>query len=264
MGGRVIDPTSKVDPSAEIGEDVRIGPFCVIGGGVEIGDRSVLESHVTVSEGTTLGPDNVISPMAVLGGPPQVVTYRDEPTRLVVGSRNRIREFVTMHRGSPKGDGITTVGNDNYLMAYTHIAHDCHVGSNVIFANNATLAGHVEVGSGSTVGALTAVHQFCRVGEHAFIGGGSIVTKDAMPFMKVVGKRPARCFGPNTIGLERKGFSEDRRQALSAMWRILRSPKLNTSQAVASIKEELAGQPDVDQVLAFIESSDRGVVLATG
>lgn len=259
-----IHPTAVVDPKAELGEDVIVGPLAVIEAQVRVGDRCQVGPLTRLTGLTTIGCDNRFESHGSIGAPPQDLKYAGEPTRLEIGDNNVFREFVTLHRGTPGGGGLTTLGSDGLYMAYAHIAHDCHVGSQVIFANNATLAGHVEVGSGSTIGALTAVHQFCRVGEHAFIGGGSIVTKDSMPFMKIVGNRPARCFGPNTIGLERKGFAEDRRSALSAMWRILRNPKLNTSQAVDRIKAELAGQSDVDQVLEFIESSNRGVVLARG
>ena len=258
MGGRVIDPTSKVDPSAEIGEDVRIGPFCVIDGGVEIGDRSVLESHVTVNGGTTLGPGNVISPMAVLGGPPQVITYRDEPTRLVVGSRNRIREFVTMHRGSPKGDGITTVGDDNYLMAYTHIAHDCTVGNETTFNNAATLAGHVEVGNGATVGAFCGVHQFCRVAREAFIGGYSVVTRDALPWVVTVGNR-AESHGINLVGMKRKGYPREVIEAVKRCYMTLFRSKLQLEEALAKVEAEQGGIDEVRYFVEFVRSSERGV-----
>lgn len=260
----MIHPTAVVDPKAELGEDVVVGPLAIIEAGVRVGDRCNVGPLNRLVGDTTIGSDNRFESHGSIGAPPQDLKYAGEPTRLEIGDNNVFREFVTIHRGTPGGGGVTSIGCDGLFMAYVHVAHDCQVGSNVIFANNATLAGHVEVGDGSTVGALTAVHQFCRVGEHTFIGGGSIVTKDSMPFMKIVGNRPARCFGPNTLGLERKGFSEDRRKALTAMWRILRSPKLNTSQAVARIKDELAGQPDVDQVLAFIETSQRGVILSRG
>ncbi len=257
----VIDPTAVVDPGVELGEDVVVGAHAVIENGVRLGDRCVVGPLTRLTGDTTIGPDNRFESHGSIGAPPQDLKYDGEPTRLEIGSGNVFREFVTIHRGTPDGGGLTTIGNDDLFMAYVHVAHDCHVGSSVIFANNATLAGHVEVENGSTVGALTAIHQFCRVGEHAFIGGGSIITKDCMPFMKVVGNRPAKCYGPNTIGLERKGFSEDRRKALTAMWRILRSPKLNTTQALEKIRKELAGQSDVDQVLTFIASSQRGVNL---
>lgn len=259
-----IHPTAVVDAKAQLGEDVVVGAMAVIEAGVRLGDRCIVGPLNRLAGDTTIGSDNRFESHGSIGAPPQDLKYAGEPTRLEIGDNNVFREFVTIHRGTPGGGGLTTIGSNCLFMAYAHIAHDCHVGSQVIFANNATLAGHVEVGSGSTVGALTAVHQFCRVGEHAFLGGGSIVTKDSMPFMKIVGNRPARCFGPNTIGLERKGFAEDRRKALTAMWRIMRNPKLNTTQAVAKIKEELAGQQDVDQVLAFVESSQRGVILARG
>ncbi len=259
-----IHPTAVVDPKAELGEDVVVGPFSIIEAGVRLGDRCRVGPLNRLTGDTTIGSDNRFESHGSIGAPPQDLKYAGEPTRLEIGNHNVFREFVTIHRGTPGGGALTTLGSNGLYMAYVHIAHDCHVGSDVIFANNATLAGHVDVGDGSTVGALTAVHQFCRVGEHAFLGGGSIVTKDSMPFMKIVGNRPARCFGPNTIGLERKGFSEDRRKALTAMWRILRSPKLNTTQAVTKIKDELAGQKDVDQVLDFIKTSERGVILARG
>lgn len=259
-----IHPTAVVETGAELGEGVVVGPHAVIESGVRVGDRCLIGPLTRLTGDTTIGADNRFESHGSVGAPPQDLKYDGEPTRLTIGDNNVFREFVTIHRGTPGGGGLTTIGGNGLFMAYVHIAHDCHVSSEVIFANNATLAGHVEVGEGSTVGALTAVHQFCRVGDHAFIGGGSIVTKDCLPFMKIVGNRPARCFGPNSIGLERKGFSEERRKALGMMWRVLRNPKLNTTQAVAKIKEELAGHVDVVTVLDFIEASDRGVILARG
>jgi len=258
VSGREIDPTSKVDPSAEIGEDVRIGPFCVIAARVEIGDRSVLESHVTVNKGTTLGPDNTISPMAVLGGPPQVVTYRDEATRLVVCSGNRIREFVTMHRGSPKGDGVTTVGDDNYLMAHTHIAHDCRVADGTTFANAATLAGHVEVADGAFVGAFCGVHQFCRVAREAFIGGYSVVTRDALPWVVTVGNR-ARSHGINLVGMKRKGHRREVIEAVKRCYMTLFRSKMRLEEALLKVEAELGEFDEVRYFVDFVRSSERGV-----
>jgi len=259
-----IHPTALVDDGAELGADVVVGPYTVVEAGVRVGDGTTIGPFCRLTGMTTIGVGNRFESHCSIGAPPQDLKYAGEPTRLEIGDRNTFREFVTFHRGTPGGGGLTTVGSDGLYMAYVHVAHDCHVGDQVIFANNATLAGHVEVGDYSTVGAITAVHQFCRVGPYAFIGGGSILTKDVLPFMKTVGSRPARCYGPNSIGLERKGFSDDRRAALKSLWRILHDRHLNTSQALARARAELAGQPDVDSVLEFIDSSERGVVLADG
>jgi UDP-N-acetylglucosamine acyltransferase len=258
VSGTEIDPTSRVDSAAEIGADVRIGPFCLIDAGVRIGDRCVLASQVTVWKGTTLGSDNVISPMAVLGGPPQVATYRGEPTRLVVGSRNRIREFVTLHRGSQKGDGVTTVGSDNYLMAYTHIAHDCAVGNETTFANAATLAGHVEVGDGANVGAFCGVHQFCRVAREAFIGGYSVVTRDALPWVLTVGNR-ATSHGINLVGMKRKGYPREVIEAVKRCYMTLFRSKLQLEEALGKVETELGNHEEIRYFIEFVRSSKRGV-----
>jgi len=161
-----------------------------------------------------LGPENRVSPMASIGGAPQDLKYAGEPTRLVVGARNTIREFVTLNRGTAGGGGVTRIGGENLFMAYAHVGHDCQIGNRVIFANAATLAGHVEVGDDATVGAFSAIHQFNRVGVHGFVGGFSALSRDALPFMRTSAERPTNCYGPNSIGLERKGFSEDRRRAI--------------------------------------------------
>jgi UDP-N-acetylglucosamine acyltransferase len=199
-----------------------------------------------------------------VGTPPQDLKYKGEPTRLEIGCGNTFREFVTVNRGTVGGGGVTRIGDDSLFMAYSHIAHDCQVGSRLVFDNCGTLAGHVEVADDAVIGAFSAVHQFCRVGPHAFIGGFTVVLRDALPYMRTVGGRPAKCYGPNTIGLERKGFDADRIKALKAFWRFLRSPKLNTSQALEKVREELAGQQDVDLLMEFIDSSERGVTLARG
>jgi UDP-N-acetylglucosamine acyltransferase len=196
-----------------------------------------------------------------VGAPPQDLKYAGEATRLEIGDENVFREFVTLHRGTPGGGGLTRIGDKSLFMAYSHVAHDCHVGSSTIFANSATLAGHVEVGDGATVGAFSAIHQFSRVGAHAFLGAFTAANKDCLPYMSTVGNRPPKCYGPNTIGLERKGFSVESRKALKRVWRLLRDPKLNTSQAVERIREELGGVEEVDFVVEFIESSERGVIL---
>lgn len=259
-----IHPTAVIDPGAELGADVTVGPFVVIDAGVQVGDRCSIGPYTRIATGTELGAGNRFESHGSIGAPPQDLKYDGEPTRLVVGEGNTFREFVTIHRGTPGGGGITTIAGECLFMAYAHVAHDCHVGTGVIFANCATLAGHVEVGDWATVGAFSAVHQFCRVGRYAFIGGGSILTKDVLPYMKTVGNRPARCFGPNSIGLERKGFSEQSRAGLKKMWRHLHSSRLNTTQALERVKTELAGHAEVDEVVAFIETSERGVILARG
>ena len=241
--GAVIGPYTVIEDDVVIGADCEVGPFCRFGSGTSVGARNRFESHCSV------------------GAPPQDLKYAGEATRLEIGDDNVFREFVTLHRGTADGGGLTRIGNKSLFMAYVHIAHDCRIGSQTIFANNATLAGHVDVGDFSTVGALSAIHQFSRVGVHAFLGGFTAANKDCLPFMSTVGNRPAKCYGPNTIGLERKGFSPESRKALKSLWRILRNPKLNTSQAVDRIREELGGQEEVDVVLQFIESSERGLIL---
>lgn len=241
--GVVVGPYTVIEADVEIGRDCEVGPFCRIGGPCTIGARNHFESHCSV------------------GAPPQDLKYAGEATRLEIGDGNVFREFVTMHRGTQGGGGITRIGNESLFMAYTHVAHDCYVGSHTIFANGATLAGHVEVADFATIGAFSAIHQFCRIGEHAFLGGCTVVTKDCLPFMRTVGSRPAKCYGPNTVGLERKGFSAERRTALKKLWSYFRNPKLTTSEAVEQIREELGGQEDVDFVLEFIAAAKRGVIL---
>jgi UDP-N-acetylglucosamine acyltransferase len=226
-----------------IGADCHVGPFCRFGSGTTVGSRNRFESHCSI------------------GAPPQDLKYSGEPTRLEIGDDNVFREFVTMHLGTSGGGGVTRIGSESLFMAYAHVAHDCQVGSRTIFANNATLAGHVNVGDDATIGALSAVHQFSRVGRHAFLGGFTGANKDCLPFMSTVGNRPPKCYGPNTIGLERKGFSVESRQSLKQLWKILRDPKLNTARAIERIRAELGGQEEVEQVLQFIASSERGVIL---
>jgi UDP-N-acetylglucosamine acyltransferase len=259
-----VHPAAVVGPGAALAEDVEIGPFVVIEGDVEMGPGCVVgpfchfEGSVKVAEG-----NRFISHCSI-GAPPQDLKYQGDPTRVEIGPGNLFREYVTVHRGTPGGGGVTRLGGHSLYMIGSHIAHDCQIGDFVLFANNGTLAGHVHVGDHATVGALTAVHQFCFVGEYAFLGGGTIATKDCLPFMKTVGSRPARCFGPNTIGLERKGFSPDRLGAIKNAWRLLHNPKLTTSEAVERIASELAGAPDAARLVEFFRASRRGVILANG
>jgi UDP-N-acetylglucosamine acyltransferase len=259
-----IHPSAVIDSRAKVADGVEIGPYVVVDGDVTIGPDCVVGAFCRIEGPTVIGPGNRFVSHCSVGAPPQDISYKGDPTRLEIGARNLFREFVTIHRGTTKGGGVTRIGNDGLYMAYVHVAHDCQVGDSVIFANNGTLAGHVEVGNFSHVGALSAVHQFCRVGEYAFIGGGTIATKDCLPFMKTVGSRPARCFGPNSIGLERKGFSVERRDAIKAAWRLLHNPKLTTSEARTRIAEELGALADAARLLEFINGSQRGIILARG
>jgi UDP-N-acetylglucosamine acyltransferase len=259
-----VHPTAIVDPGAQVGEGVQIGPYAVIEAGVEIGEGCHIGPHCRLSGPLRVGARNRFESHCSVGAPPQDLKYDGEPTRLEIGDGNVFREFVTLHRGTPGGGGVTRIGSENLLMAYAHVAHDCQVGSRVIFANAATLAGHVVVADDANIGAFSAVHQFCRVGPHGFLGGFTVATKDCLPFMRTVGARPARCFGPNSIGLERKGFSAESRKALKQAWRHLHSSKLNTSQAVERIQEELGGQEDVALLLEFMAGSKRGVILSRG
>jgi UDP-N-acetylglucosamine acyltransferase len=257
-----IHATAIVDPEARLADGVSVGPYTIIEADVEIGPDCEIGPFCRFGTGTAIGARNRFESHCSIGAPPQDLKYAGEATRLEIGDDNLFREFVSFHRGTAGGGGVTSIGSKNLFMAYVHVAHDCHVGFGTIFANNATLAGHVEVGDHSTVGALSAIHQFTRVGTHAFLGAFTAAAKDCLPFMSTVGNRPPKCYGPNTIGLERKGFSPESRKALKRLWRFLRDPKLNTSQAVERIREELGGQEEVEVVLQFIDSSERGVILA--
>jgi len=259
--GAKIHATAVVDPAAEIGDGVVVGPYTVIEADVVIGADCEVGPFCRFGSGTTVGARNRFESHCSVGAPPQDLKYAGEKTRLSIGDDNVIREFVTLHRGTADGGRLTTIADKSLFMAYAHVAHDCNVGSQTIFANGATLAGHVDVADFATIGAFSAIHQFSRVGTHAFLGGFTAASKDCLPFMSTVGNRPAKCYGPNTIGLERRGFSEESRKALKQMWRVLHNPKLNTSQAIELIEKELGGQEDVDLVLEFIATSERGVIL---
>ena len=259
--GAKIHATAVVDPAAELGDGVVVGPYTVIEADVVIGADCEVGPFCRFDSGTTVGARNRFESHCSVGAPPQDLKYAGEKTRLVIGDDNVVREFVTLHRGTADGGGLTTIADKSLFMAYAHVAHDCNVGSQTIFANGATLAGHVDVADFATIGAFSAIHQFSRVGTHAFLGGFTAASKDCLPFMSTVGNRPAKCYGPNTIGLERRGFSKESLEALKQMWRLLHNPKLNTSQAIERIEKELGGQEDVDLVLEFIATSERGVIL---
>lgn len=256
-----IHPTAVVDNSSEISPQAEIGPYCVIGPKVQIGAGTILDSHITVHGWTTIGERCRFSSHSSIGTDPQDLKYQGEPTYLKIGNENVFREFITLNRGTRGGHGITVIGNSNFLMAYSHIAHDCTLGDHVIMANAATLAGHVSVGDHATVGAFSAVHQFCRVGAHAFIGGFSVITRDALPYIKSVGSRnEAKLYGINSIGLQRKGFSEQSITELKRVYRILFRSQMNTGDALAKVKENQWSSPEVAALVEFIETSERGFI----
>lgn len=255
-----VDPTSVVEPGARIPASTRVGPFCFISGDVELGEHCELVSHVVLAGPARIGSHNRIFPFASLGLEPQDISFAGEKTRLEIGDHNSIRESVTIHRGTAKGGGVTRVGSHTLIMAYSHIAHDCLVSDGVILANGATLGGHVHVGQFAVVGALSAVHQYCRVGKYAFIGGGTIITRDVLPFARTVAARDAHAYGLNTIGLQRRGFSAERLRSLHHAFKVLLASKLNTSQALERLRSEGDQGEDVTLLIDFIESSQRGVI----
>jgi UDP-N-acetylglucosamine acyltransferase len=255
-----IDPTAIVSSEASLAPGVTVGPYAIIGPGVTIGEGTIIGPLMRIEGPATIGERNHFFGQASVGTQPQDLKFKGEKTQLTIGSDNTFREFVTINRGTVGGGGITTIGSHNFFMAYAHVAHDCHVGSGTIFANNATLAGHVEVGDFSTIGAFSAVHQFCRVGEHAFIGGGSICTQDVLPFVKTVGNRPAKTYGINTIGLERKGFTKETIEALQRAYRILVRGHMRLEEALAKIDSELSFVAEVRYLAEFVRASKRGII----
>jgi UDP-N-acetylglucosamine acyltransferase len=249
-----------IHPKAEVHPSCRIGPYCVIGAEVELGEDCHLVSHVTIEGPTKIGVDNGFFPFTSIGMAPQDISYRGEPTRLEIGDHNKVREFVTINRGTAKGRGLTKVGDHNLIMAYTHIAHDCQIGNHIIMANAATLGGHVTVEDWATVGALCPVHHFVRIGTHAFIGGGTTITRDVLPFSKTSAERGTHAYGLNAVGLERRGFTRDRIRKIHHAYRVLLASKLNTSQALQKLRAEADRGDDVDMLIRFIEASERGVI----
>ena len=254
-----IDPRALVAPGARIARGVRVEAYAIVGEDVVLGEDCVVHSHAVVNGPTRLGRANVLHPFCRIGGDPQDLKYAGEPTRLEIGDRNLFRECVTVSRGTIQGGGVTRIGSENLLMASAHIAHDCNVGNHTIFANGATLAGHVIVEDYATVGAFSPVHQFCRIGRHAYIGASTVITQDVAPFSLVVAERNTRCFGVNSVGLERRGFSSDRIRAIETAFRLLVNSNLNTSQALEQMRLTLNGSTDVAELMSFIQSSERGV-----
>jgi UDP-N-acetylglucosamine acyltransferase len=253
-------PTAIIDPSVKVPSSCSIGPYCVIGPGVELGEHCELISHVTMHGPTRIGSHNRFFPFCAIGGEPQDISFHGEETRLEMGDNNVIRECVTLNRGTAKGGGVTRVGSHTLIMAYAHVGHDSVIGDRAMLVNAATLAGHVTVEEWAVVGALCAVHQFVRIGAHSYIGGGTIITQDVLPFAKVSAPRETRSYGLNAIGLERRGFSKERIQKIHHAFRVLLSSKLNTSQALEKLKAEGDQGEDVAMLLRFIETSERGVI----
>jgi UDP-N-acetylglucosamine acyltransferase len=248
-----------ISPRARLGAGVQIGAYAVVGDDVELGDGCVLQHHAVVQGPARLGRENRIYPFVVIGGDPQDRTFAGERVSLEVGDENTFREFCTVNRGTAKGGGVTRVGNHNLIMNYAHIGHDDQIGNHTEFVNGATLAGHVTVEDYATIGAFCPVHQFCRIGRHAYIAANTVITQDVPPFSKIVAPRETRCYGLNAVGLERHGFSPERIAALEKAYRLLLRSKLNTTQAVAAMRETLNGSEDVLQLIGFIESAERGL-----
>ena len=253
-----IHPTAVVSPGAQIGDDCFIGPYCIVGDEVQIGDGVRLESHCVVDGRTSIGAGTHVFPFVSIGLASQDLKYKGEPSETRIDERNKIREFVTIHRGTAGGGMLTKIGDDCLIMAQAHVAHDCLIGDGVIMANAATLAGHVIIEDRANIGAYSGVHQFCRIGKEAYIGGYSVVVKDALPFALTVGNH-AKCYGLNITGMKRRGYSRETIDALHHAFHLLLSAKLNTTQAVERIEQEITGSPEVTDLLRFIADSNRGV-----
>ena len=258
-----VHPTAVVDSKANLDIGVHVGPYSVIGRRVFVGKNTRIDGQVYIDGHVEIGKDCHLFPYSTIGTEPQDLSYNMEETQVVIGDRNILREFMTIHRGTVKGDGTTRIGDDNYFMAYSHVAHDCQVGNSTIFIHGATLGGHCIVGDFAQVGAYSGVHQFCKIGKYAFIGGYSVITQDVLPFCKVAGARPPYIFGPNAIGLRRLGFSRERIKGIKGMFRIIFHSDLNTNQAVEKIKAEFSPGEDRDEILSFIQSSQRGFLKKT-
>ena len=254
-----IHPTAVVSPKARLGYDCFIGPYSIIGDEAELGDGVRLESHCVIDGRTSIGEGTHIFPFVSIGLASQDLKYKGEPSETRIGKRNKIREFVTIHRGTAGGGMLTKTGDDCLIMAQAHIAHDCLLGDGVIMANAATLAGHVVIEDRANIGAYSGVHQFCRVGREAYVGGYSVVVKDALPFALTVGNH-AKCYGLNITGMKRRGYKRAVIDSLHHAFHLLLSAKLNTTQAVEQIGNELSGSEEVSYLVTFIESSKRGVI----
>jgi UDP-N-acetylglucosamine acyltransferase len=255
-----IHPTAIVDPQSKIADSAEIGPYCIIGPEVEIGAGTHLKAHVYIEGPTSIGEENLFYPYSSIGVASQDLKYHGERAETRIGHRNKIREFVTIHRGTEGGGRVTSVGSDTLLMAYVHIAHDCEVGDHVILVNGVTLAGHVTIGDWVELSAFCGVHQFCRVGRHAFVGPHTVVTQDVLPYSLTVSERENKIFGANRVGLERRGFAKETIETLQTSFRLLTRAGLNTTQAIDRIVSETPPTAEVAEMINFIRSSERGFV----
>ncbi len=254
-----IHPTAIVSPHAELAEKVKIGPYCIIGDHVKIGRETEIKSHVVLEGHTQVGERNQIFPFVSIGSPPQDVGYRGEETRVVIGDGNLIKEFVSINRATTKQNWVTILGNENFLMAYAHVAHDCKLGNRIVMSNAATLGGHTEIGDYANLGGLAAIHQFVRIGPYAFIGGKSGVDRDVPPFMITAGER-ARLYGINRRGLARHGFSQEAINGLKKAYRIIWRESRSLDEAIDKAREEIPPFPELETLLGFFEGSKRGVL----
>ena len=255
-----VHPTAVIDPQARLAPSVRVGPYAVIGAEVDIGEDTEVGAHAIIEGPIRIGRRNRIFPHASVGLIPQDLKFKGERSEVVIGDDNRIREFVTIHRGTEGGGAVTRLGNQNLIMAYSHVAHDCQIGDHCILGNATTLAGHVIIEDWAIVGAFSGVHQFCRIGRHAFIGGYTVVTQDVLPFSSTVQERETRVYGVNLVGLRRRGFERERLERLQQAFRLLTQSNLNTTQALEQIRASLNQHEDIEALVCFIEASERGVI----
>jgi len=253
-----IHPTALVDPEAQLSEGVQIGPYTIIRPDVTIGENTIIGSHVVIDSHTDIGANCRIFQFSSIGAAPQDLKYRGEKTRVIIGDNNVIREFVTINRSTTADIGMTKIGNNNLLMAYCHVAHNCRLGNFIVMANAANLAGHIDVGDFAIIGGLSGVHQFTRIGTHAFIGGASAVAQDVPPYVTVSGNR-AKLYGLNVVGLKRRGFSEETLSALRQTYRIIFRSSLILKKAIEKVRVEVPDLPEVKHMVEFIEQSERGV-----
>ena len=260
MSAEPINPQAVVSPKAKLGKGVQVGAFAVVGADVELGEDCMVHHHAVVQGPAKFGAGNVFHPFCVIGGDPQDYTYAGEHVELAVGDKNIFREYVTISRGTKKGGGTTRIGSNNFFLAYSHVGHDCQIGSGTLFVNGATLAGHVTVQDYVTIGSFSPVHQFCRLGRYAYIGACTVITQDVPPFSLIVTERKTRCYGTNTIGLERKGFSAERVKRLQKAFRMLTRSKKNTSQAMEELRKTMGESEDVKELIEFVEKAERGIV----
>jgi UDP-N-acetylglucosamine acyltransferase len=260
MSSAQVHEQAIVAPSAKVAAGVRVGAYAVIGEDVELGEGCVLREHAMVQGPSKIGRNNVFYPFCVVGGDPQDLRFKGERTELAVGDGNTFREYVTITRGTVGGGGKTTIGNGSLFLASSHVGHDCRVGDHTLFVNGATLAGHVTVEDYATIGFQSPVHQFCRIGRYAYVGASTVITQDVPPFSRVVTERETKSYGLNTIGLERKGFSEERLKVLQRAFRLLLRSKMNTSQALTEMRKSLGESEDVQELIRFIETAERGIV----